>query len=205
MIRDLLALALIAGAGWLLWQNRDQLGGLVDQVRGTLDPAPSGEVDRIGDVGARAHAYARQAGIPIRDQPLVAAIITIESGGDPLAHNTDGEDSRGLMQVQLSTAEGLWDLDTGGQYGLRRRFGRAGLGQALFDPVWGVVIGHAYLRYLRERVPAAHRQAAEDWVIRAYNGGEFWHERGTGVRAATLRYLEAVNAALGAQQAREVA
>ena len=199
MIRDLASLAVIAAAAWWLYHNRAQVAGLIGEVRGALDPAPSANVDRTPGTGTRAWAYARQAGVPARDQSLVAAMIEVESGGDPLAHNTAGEDSRGLMQVQLSTARGLWDADTG-TLGLRRRFGRDDLGQALFDPVWGVIIGYAYIRYLRDRVPEAYADAPEDWVIRAYNGGETWHEKGTGVRAATLRYLEAIRAVQARQQ-----
>lgn len=198
-MREVLALILIAGAGWWLYTNRAQVMGLADELRGALDPAPSGAIDTIPDTTARALAYAAQAGVPLRDRSLVAAVIEVESSANPLAHNTDGEDSRGLMQVQISTAQGLWDADNG-VLGIRRRFERDELGRVLFDPVAGVVIGYAFIRYLRDRVPASHGTSPQDWVIRAYNGGEFWHLKGTGVRGATLGYLQKVRAAQAAQQ-----
>jgi len=141
----------------------------------TAPPRPGGAAHK------RAVLYARAAGVPEQDVPLVAAIIVVESGANPAAHNTSGEDSRGLMQVQLATAHGLHDL------GRLRGMDKATLGRDLFDPVKGVKIGYAFVLYLRG---IARRDARdEDWVIRAYNGGEFWRDRGARAAANTMAYL----------------
>jgi len=141
-------------------------------------PRPGGAAHK------RAVTYARAAGVPAQDVPLVAAIIVVESGANPAAHNTNGEDSRGLMQVQLATAHGLHDL------GRLRGMDKATLGRDLFDPVKGVKIGYAFVLYLRGIARRDGRD--EDWVIRAYNGGEFWRDRGDRAAANTMAYLKKV-------------
>ena len=135
---------------------------------------------------SQAIAYARGAIVPARDVPLVAAIILVESRANPMAHNTSGEDSRGLMQVQIATARGL--LEQGQLAGLRTS--NETLGQDLFDPVIGVQVGYAFIRYLRGI------RGSRDWIIRAYNGGEKWETRGEAVAAATEAYLDLVVAAI---------
>ena len=189
---DVLTYALLGGAGYALWRYRDRIEAAIRDVTGAGQGAPP---QPPASVPSSTLAAIRSAGVPARDRPLVAAIIAVESGGNPRAHNTAGEDSRGLMQVQLTTAQGLWDVDDG-TLGLRRAYARDELGRVLFQPEGGVRIGYAFVRYLRERVPGQYRDAPEDWVIRAYNGGESWHRKGTGVRAATMDYLRKVRAAM---------
>lgn len=148
-------------------------------------PQPDGAVDRIPNNTARAIEYAKQAGTPSGDVALVAGFILTESAANPLAHNTNGEDSRGLMQVQVSTAQGLYDNGA-------HRFPRDQVGRLLFDPVIGVKIGYSFIRYLRDRIPADWRMRGDDWVIRAYNGGESWHTRGASVASRTATYAAKV-------------
>lgn len=51
---------------------------------------------------------ARLAGFSPQDAVTWTAIALAESGGDPRAHNTRGEDSRGLWQVNLDAHENVW-------------------------------------------------------------------------------------------------
>ena len=208
MLRDLISVAALYAAGWGGWYAAHRAGlvalappgaAAVDTwlvrlrvpPRSTSSP-PHRDVDRIPDSADRSIAYARAAGVPRRDVPLVAAIIYIESRANPLAHNTDGEDSRGLMQVQLTTATGLLAQGYLAGTGVTADT----LGRDLFDPLKGVQIGYAFIRYLRAR------GSTLEWVIRAYNGGEDWQSRGASVVAATDDYLQNVKDALALIEAR---
>ncbi|MEM1352015.1 MAG: transglycosylase SLT domain-containing protein [Pseudomonadota bacterium] len=183
-MRELLLLAL----GYLVWielYGRGLVSAAPPHLMAPATPRADGAVDRIPDKLPRAIEYAKQAGTPPQDIALVAGFILTESAANPLAHNTVGEDSRGLMQVQVSTAQGLFDNGA-------HRFPRDQVGQLLFDPVIGVKIGYSFIEYLRMRVPAEHRMTAEDWVIRAYNGGERWHTKGARVASQTATYAAKV-------------
>lgn len=48
------------------------------------------------------YAVARDAGFPTGTAVTMTAIALAESGGDPNAHNTSGEDSRGLWQINVA-------------------------------------------------------------------------------------------------------
>ncbi|WP_420012164.1 transglycosylase SLT domain-containing protein [Tateyamaria sp.] len=207
MIRDIVTLAVLAVGGWFAWNELYRRGlvasappAIFDGPGALLKARPaSGDVDRIADTVGRAIAYARQAGVPASDVPLVAGIIQVESAANPMAHNTDGEDSRGLMQIQLATAHGLHEN------GAITGYAKDKLGQLLFDPVINVKIGLALLRYLRGKVPkdwSASPERTTEWVLRAYNGGATWLSKGTGVRAATMKYAQRVLDASGVARAR---
>ncbi len=197
-MREIISIIATIAAGYAGWHYAYSAGYVLTAppkppaVTGRLLPSrrASAEVDKIGDTVERAVAYARQAKVPSGSVTLTAAIIVVESAANPLAHNTDGEDSRGLMQVQLSTARGLHDNGAIPQYD------RAKLGTLLFDPVANVVIGQALLKELHGSVPVAWRRRSPEWVIRAYNGGPDWTRKGAATTAATLRYHNAVAGAM---------
>ena len=172
--------AVVRPPGYAALRRAVSGAGQVGGVTTAALPRPAGTVHE------RAVAYAREAGVPAQDVALVAAIIVVESGANPGAHNTNGEDSRGLMQIQLATAYGLHEL------GRLRGMDKATLGRDLFHPVKGVKIGYAFVLYLRG---IARRDGRDkDWVIRAYNGGEFWRDRGDRAAANTMAYLMKVRA-----------
>ncbi len=215
-MRGVLGTVTVLGLGWIAWRalhahglvalaapSLGPLGGMVDDVADRITgrigeilngaPRASGDVDRISNTTDRAIAYARQGGVPARDVPLFAAIIVVESAVNPLAHNTQGEDSRGLMQIQLYVAQSL------SAQGRLPGLPRADLGKILFDPVSNIRIGQALMRANRQVMPVEWQtsQAREtEWLARAWNGGADWHQDGTGVRGATYAYWQKVSAAL---------
>jgi len=81
---------------------------------------------------------------------LVKAIIKVESNFRTLAHNTKGEDSRGLGQINAPTAIalGVTDLDS------------------LFKPEINIVVMNQLLTDLKKR-----HQTTQD-IIAAYNAGK---------------------------------
>ena len=81
---------------------------------------------------------------------LVKAIIKIESNFNTMAHNTRGEDSRGLGQINAPTALalGVTDLDS------------------LFKPEINIVVMNQLLTDLKKRY-----QTTQD-IIAAYNAGK---------------------------------
>ena len=81
---------------------------------------------------------------------LVKAIIKVESNFRTLAHNTKGEDSRGLGQINAPTAIalGVTDLDS------------------LFKPEINIVVMNQLLTDLKKRY-----QTTQD-IIAAYNAGK---------------------------------
>lgn len=80
---------------------------------------------------------------------LVKAIIRAESSFNPNAHNTSGEDSRGLGQINANTARalGVKDLET------------------LFDPETNIVVMNMLLNDLERRYDHILD------IISAYNAG----------------------------------
>jgi len=80
---------------------------------------------------------------------LVKAIIKVESGFNPKAHNTSGEDSRGLGQINADTARalGVDDLNT------------------LFDPTMNIEVINRLLDDLKSRYDHILD------IISAYNAG----------------------------------
>jgi soluble lytic murein transglycosylase-like protein len=82
---------------------------------------------------------------------LVKAIIKQESGFNPLAHNTKGEDSRGLGQINAPTAQGLGVTDL----------------NKLFRPDYNIEIMNKLLVELRGR----YNGITSD-MIAAYNAGK---------------------------------
>ncbi|WP_420011343.1 transglycosylase SLT domain-containing protein [Tateyamaria sp.] len=200
MIRDIVTLAVLAVGGWFAWNELHRRGLVASAPPAIFDgPRASGDVDRIADTVDRAIAYARQAGVPASDVPLVAGIIQVESAANPMAHNTDGEDSRGLMQIQLATAHGLHEN------GAITGYAKEDLGQLLFDPVINVKIGLALLRELRGMVAAEWTSTPArraEWVLRAYNGGAAWLLKNKYVRGATGKYAQRVLKASGVARAR---
>ena len=71
------------------------------------------------------------------DPHLVKTIVLLESGGEP--HHTSSQGARGLMQVTRSTWEDMTE-----QIGVNWSFDKA------FDPYKNIVIGCAYLQWLRD-------------------------------------------------------
>lgn len=96
------------------------------------------------------------------DCSLVKAIITIESGNNPLSIGHDGAGSLGLMQIKCSTARVLDKLH-----------GRKALKcNSLFDPYTNVKYGIEYLNYIKDRLtikPTMHQ------LLSVYNGGFLYH------------------------------
>jgi len=119
----------------------------------------------------------------------------VESAANPLAHNRQGEDSLGLMQIQLYVARAL------SAQGRLPGLPRDDLGKILFDPVSNVRIGRALMEANREAMPVEWQTSGDrmlEWLARAWNGGADWHIDGSEVRGATYSYWEKVSAALEA-------
>ena len=194
--------SILLALGLFVWKSSPGLQETVARIRAGLDSetgfAPARRDPTLANRSEIAEQV-RRAGVPLVDRPLVQAIIDLESSGNPDAHrNTDNEDSRGLMQVQLDTARGLWDLGVPAV----TRFQRAELGKVLFDPDSAIRIGYAFIEYLRRKIPPEWKTSARtqgEWVVRAYNGGEKWDKKGPGLRAKTQEYFQRFLAALGRQ------
>lgn len=112
---------------------------------------------------------------PARFPPvgLVAAIIEVESGGNPRSVGKAGE--RGLMQIKEQT----W-YDT-----CRRLYGRPISFDHAFDPVLNVIVGTSYLVYLEELVKrnfSCDQRTAMFLATAAYNcGPSFLLEKTRGI------------------------
>jgi hypothetical protein len=128
--------------------------GMIGTTAGVaLTTEPAGAVP-LPDAGIA--SAARAAGLPSCDGvPLATwvAIALAESSGNPTAHNSRGEDSRGLWQINLRTHPGLvtgdlYDPTTNAE-AARRICESAGPG------AWTVYTTGAYRRYLARGATAA--------------------------------------------------
>lgn len=105
------------------------------------------------DYSAYITQYSTEYNVP---EPIIYAVIKVESDFDPHAHSNAG--ARGLMQMLPSTFEWL----TGDEH-LDEHLNKTDL----FDPEVSIRYGTYYLRYLYQRFNY-------DWdvALAAYNGGE---------------------------------
>jgi soluble lytic murein transglycosylase-like protein len=98
-----------------------------------------------------------------KDCSLVKAIITVESGNNPLSIGRDGKGSLGLMQIKCSTAQTLDRINKRKQVSCNQ----------LFNPYLNVMYGIEYLNYL-EKLLNTPPSTVE--LLSAYNGGYLYHK-----------------------------
>ena len=111
-----------------------------------------------------------------QDCTLVKAIITIESGNNPLSIGRDGAGSLGLMQVKCDTARTL-----------DRIHGRKPIMcKHLFIPAVNVMYGIQYLQYLHDLMTI--KPTVEE-LLSAYNGGYMYHKPTNSYRIKTCNAI----------------
>jgi len=137
-------------------------------ARGQSAPLPSRPASSIQDQLATYVAEASQRfGVP---EAWIAAIIRVESAGDPTVTSTAG--AMGLMQIMPTT------------YATLRA--RLGLGANPYDPHDNIMAGAAYLREMHDRYGTIG-------FLAAYNAGPGrWEDHLAGVRPLppeTMRYV----------------
>lgn len=117
------------------------------------------------------------------DPDMLIAMAWIESAFDPRAVG-DGGRSRGLMQIQATTAEDI-----------TRRLGGRGYSSPddLFDPALSMDFAARYVQWLRTWSGVRRSDA---WVVQAYNGGPGTAVAGgnSGTRRHLCRYERVVYA-----------
>ena len=91
---------------------------------------PERIANRVMDYSALLLRYGAEQGV---DPALIAAVISVESAGDPNAFGSAGE--VGLMQVLPSTAKWIMRVESA----------------QLYDPATNIQTGTAYLRYCIDR------------------------------------------------------
>ena len=91
---------------------------------------PERTADRVMEYAGWLFKYGGEQGV---DPALAAAIMTVESGGDPNAYGSAGE--IGLMQILPSTAKWINNVEPA----------------QLYDPATNIQTGTAYLRYCIDR------------------------------------------------------
>src|SRR5262245_22030042 len=129
------------------------------------------------------YAFARQAGFSPDQSATMTAIALAESGGDSRSHNTHGEDSRGLWQINvrahpdLGTRMDLFDPVENARAAFQVSHGGSDISP------WTVTHGGISARYLR------FRERAETAAL-AYGDGTV-----QGTWTGTRGYGEAVPAA----------
>lgn len=96
---------------------------------------------------------------------LIAAIIDVESGGDPDARGPVGE--YGLMQVRLSTAQMM---------------GFTGDPARLLNPATNIEYGAKYLRWQFDRY--RDQMMRHEWAVAAYHAGTAYKRNGKFVNTA---------------------
>jgi len=105
------------------------------------------------------YAFARQAGFNPDEAATMTAIALAESGGDSRSHNTVGEDSRGLWQVNVRAHPDLANTDLYDPVQNARAAYQVSHGGSDVSP-WTVTHGGASARYLRFRDKAEAAAAA---------------------------------------------
>jgi hypothetical protein len=98
-----------------------------------------------------------------QDCLLVKAIITVESGNNPLSIGHDGKGSLGLMQIKCSTARTLDRINKRSKIPCKR----------LFDSHTNVSYGIEYLNYLQNLL---NNVQTKEELLSAYNGGYLYHK-----------------------------
>lgn len=162
----LAAAGLVAAAFW------PELQGFVRQAAGSPAPASSssGATGAAAPIRALADEIVSSYGFDVDPQMLVR-IAWIESAFNPAAIGDDGR-SIGLMQTLLSTAQWL-ATDMG-----YRSFGVPGEG-SLRNAKVSMYFGAAYLDWL---TTYRGTRRSEEWIVRAYNGGQGWQSTAAGPR-----------------------
>jgi soluble lytic murein transglycosylase-like protein len=116
-------------------------------------------------IHAQAKAMIEAQGWQGRVSPcMVAAMVQIESGGNPLAVRPEvhlGDASVGLMQTLVRTAQWLWD-----DMGYRARPRPTAVTLLVGDV--SLYFGAAYIHYLSRYAGVARN---ERWIVESYNGG----------------------------------
>ncbi|MBI5128871.1 MAG: lytic transglycosylase domain-containing protein [Rhodopseudomonas palustris] len=169
----------------IIWRSRGTLGAMVRAllvVGSTMcgsgvicaDPSPLGahsaskvEADSIAQFVADASKRFALS------EPLIRAVMRVESAGDPRARSAKG--AIGLMQIMPTTWTGLQ--------------ARYGLGVDPYDPHDNIMAGAAYLRELHDRF-------GEPGFLSAYNAGPGRYEQhlatGRALPDETKAYVAAV-------------